>query len=65
VAEVSLAEELLAEAGCSLWEEEEVVRKLFGDPAYQSEQLQEELSESGILLVSERAPSSGVGRGSR
>ncbi len=54
VAEVSLIEELLAEASL-LGEEEEVVRRLFADLAYQSEQLEEELAESGILLVTERA----------
>lgn len=53
VAEVSLTEELLAEA--RLGEEEEVARSLLGDLAYQSEQLEKELAESGILLVTERA----------
>jgi hypothetical protein len=51
VAEVSLTEELLA--GARL--EEEAARRLFGDLAYQSEQLEERLAESGILLVTERA----------
>jgi hypothetical protein len=53
VAEVSLTEELLAEV--SFLGEEEVACRLFGDLAYQSEQLEEELAESGILLVTERA----------
>jgi hypothetical protein len=53
VAEVSMTEELLAEA--RLGEEEEVARRLLGDLAYQSERLKEELAESGILLVTERA----------
>jgi len=51
VAEVSLTEELLAEAGFG----EEVARKLLGDLAYQSQGLEEELAESGILLVSSEA----------
>jgi hypothetical protein len=55
VAEVSLTEELLAEASFFLGEEEDLARRLFGDLAYQSEQLEEELAESGILLVTERA----------
>jgi hypothetical protein len=51
VAEVSLTEELLAEAGLG----EEVARKLFGDLAYRSGQLAEDLAECGILLVTKRA----------
>lgn len=54
VAEVYLTEELLAEASL-LGEEEEVLRRLFADLAYQSEQLEEKLAESDILLVTERA----------
>jgi len=54
VAEISLTEELLAEASF-LGEEEEVARRLFADLAYQSEQLEEGLAEVGILLVTERA----------
>lgn len=54
VAEVYLTEELLAEASL-LGEEEEVIRRLFADLAYQSEQLEEKLAESDILLVTERA----------
>jgi hypothetical protein len=53
VAEVALAEELLAEA--NLPSGEELARKVFGDLAYRSEPLQEDLAECGILLVTERA----------
>jgi hypothetical protein len=52
VAEASLTEELLAEAELG---DEEVARRLFGDLTYRSEQLEKELAESGILLVTERA----------
>ena len=51
VAEVSLAQELLVEAKLS----EELARRLLGDLAYHSEQLEEELAELGILLVTERS----------
>jgi hypothetical protein len=51
VAEVSLTEELLAEANLG----GEVVRKLLGDLAYRSQELEEELAESGIVLVSGEA----------
>jgi hypothetical protein len=51
VAEVSLAEELVSEANLG----EEVARRLFGDLAYQSGQLEDELAELGILLVTERS----------
>ena len=51
VAEVSLTEELLAEAGLG----EEMARKLLGDLAYRSEQLAEDLAGCGVLLVTERA----------
>jgi DDE family transposase len=51
VAEVSLIEELLAEAKL----EGEVVRKLLGDLAYRSQELEEELAELGIVLVSGEA----------
>ena len=54
VADLSLTEELLAEASL-LGEEEEVARRLLGDLAYRSEQLEEGLAGSGILLVTERA----------
>ena len=51
VAEISLAEELLAEAELG----DEVARKLLGDLAYRSGRLKEELVEAGILLVSGEA----------
>jgi hypothetical protein len=51
VAEVSLTEELLAEAKLG----DGVARKLLGDLAYQSERLKEELAEAGILLVTGEA----------
>ncbi len=54
VAEVNLIEELLAEANLPSGEEE-LVRKVFGDLAYRSEPLEEDLAELGILLVTERA----------
>jgi hypothetical protein len=50
-AEVSLAEELLAGAGLG----GEVVRKLLADLAYESRELEEELAESGIVLVTGEA----------
>ena len=50
-AEVSLTEELLAEADLG----GEVARKLLGDLAYRSQELQEELAESGIVLVTDEA----------
>ena len=51
VAEVGLVEELLTEAGLG----EEVARRLLGDLAYHSGDLEGELAESGILLITERA----------
>jgi hypothetical protein len=51
VAEVSLTEELLAEANLG----EDLARKVFGDLACRSEPLEQELAEVGISLVSERA----------
>jgi hypothetical protein len=51
VAEVSLSEELLAEADLG----DEVARKLLGDLAYRSQELEEELAESGIVLVTGEA----------
>jgi hypothetical protein len=51
VADLSLTEELLAEANLG----GEVARKLLGDLAYRSEELEEELAESGIVLVSSEA----------
>ncbi|MGH3145899.1 MAG: transposase [Rubrobacter sp.] len=50
-ADVSLTEELLAEAGLG----GEVARKLLGDLAYRSERLEEELAEAGIALVTSEA----------
>jgi hypothetical protein len=51
VSEVSLAEELLAEANLG----GEVARKLLGDLAYRSRELEEELADSGIVLVTGEA----------
>jgi hypothetical protein len=51
VAEASLAEELLAEANLG----GEVARGLLGDLAYRSRELEEELAESGIVLVTSEA----------
>jgi hypothetical protein len=51
VAEVSLSEELLDEAQLG----EEVARKLLGDLAYRSHELEEELAECGIALVTSEA----------
>jgi DDE family transposase len=50
-ADVSLTEELLAEAALG----EEVARKLLGDLAYRSEDLRGALAEVGILLATERS----------
>jgi len=52
VADVLVVRELLAEAGL---EEGEVVRKLFGDLAYRSGELGDQLAEVGVLLRTERA----------
>ena len=54
-ADVSVTEELVAEAG--LWgEQEEVVaRRLLGDLGYRSDRLEEELAEAGIALVTSEA----------
>lgn len=54
-AEVRLTEELLAEAGLG----EEVGRRLLGDLAYRSEQLEDALAECGVLLVTDRAEQCG------
>ncbi len=51
VADVCLTEELLAEAQLG----EEVARKLLGDLAYQSQDLEEELAELGIMLLTNEA----------
>jgi hypothetical protein len=51
VADISLTEELLAEAELG----DEVARKLLGDLAYRSHELEQELAESGIMLLSSEA----------
>ncbi len=51
VADVSLSEELLAEAALG----EGLARRLLGDLAYRSEQLRETLAEMGIVLATERS----------
>ena len=51
VADLSLIEELLAEADLG----EEVARKLLGDLAYRSGELEEELAGVGIMLLSSEA----------
>ena len=51
VADVSLTEELLAEAKLG----EEVARRVLGDLAYRSEGLREALAEVGVLLATERS----------
>jgi hypothetical protein len=57
VAEVKLAEELLAGAD---FLKEDLARRLFGDLAYKSEELEDALAESGILLVTERSRQGGA-----
>jgi hypothetical protein len=51
VADLSLTEELCAEVKLA----EEVARKLLGDLAYRSAELEDELAELGILLLTERS----------
>jgi hypothetical protein len=51
-ADVLLVRELLAGSGL---DEEGVARRLFGDLAYRSAELQEELARAGVLLAVERA----------
>jgi DDE family transposase len=51
IADISLTEELLAEAALG----EGVARRLLGDLAYRSEDLRQTLAEIGILLATERA----------
>jgi hypothetical protein len=51
VADVSLTEELLAEAKLG----QGVARRLLGDLAYRSEELREALTEMGIVLAAERS----------
>jgi hypothetical protein len=55
VADVRLTTELLAEASLG----EEVGRRLLGDLAYRSEELEGALAECGVLLVTERADQHG------
>lgn len=55
VAEVRLAEELVAEADLG----EDLARRLLGDLAYHSEALEEVLAGAGILLVTERSAQRG------
>ena len=50
-ADIGLVEELLAEANLG----EEVARGLLGDLAYRSQELEEDLAELGILLVTDEA----------
>ncbi len=57
VAEVRLVVELLAEAG--LPGEDLLARKLLGDLAYRSGDLQDELADAGVLLVTERSAQGG------
>ena len=57
VADLSLTEELLAEADLG----EEVARKLLGDLAYRSGELEEELAGVGIMLLSSEASARGPG----
>ena len=51
VADVSLTEELIAEAPLG----EEVARRLLGDLAYNSKELKKALAEVGILLATEHS----------
>jgi len=55
VAEVRLAEELVAEANLG----EDLARRLFGDLAYRSEALEEAMAGAGIVLVTERSAQRG------
>ena len=55
VAEIRLAEELVAEADLG----EDLARRLLGDLAYHSEALEEVLAGAGILLVTERSAQRG------
>jgi hypothetical protein len=56
VAEVRLVGELLAEAH---FPGEDLARKLLGDLAYRSGDLEEELAEAGVVLVTERSAQGG------
>jgi hypothetical protein len=55
VAEVRLVGELLGEAGLG----KDLARRLFGDLAYRSEKLEQELAEVGVDLVTERSGQNG------
>lgn len=55
VADLRLVGELLGECGL----EEDLARRLFGDLAYQSEELESSLAAAGIFLVTERSPQGG------
>ena len=55
VAEVKLTEELLA----GVYPGDGVARRLFGDLAYRSGELEEALADSGVLLVTERSRQGG------
>ena len=63
VREVGLSEELLAEA--QPFKGEPLARKLLGDLAYRSRRLKGSLAECGILLVTERQSSEGLGNRGR
>ena|SRR5215204_3966520 len=56
VADISLTEELIAEAKL----EDRVARKLLGDLAYRSEESREVLAEMDLLLATERSERRGV-----
>jgi hypothetical protein len=56
VAELRLVGELLAAAHLA---SEDLARKLLGDLAYRSGDLEEELAEAGVLLVTERSAQGG------
>ena len=55
-ADLRLTQELLAEADLT----DEVARKLYGDLAYRSRALKEDLAGRGVLLVTERAAHRGI-----
>ena len=56
-ADLSLTEELVAEADLG----GEVARKLLGDLAYKSQELEEQLAELGIVVVTNEASARGSG----
>ena len=55
VADIRLVGELVGECGLG----EDIARRLFGDLAYQSEELESSLAEAGISLVTERSRHNG------